>query len=307
MRISELLPFRDETPLNTSYVADSATSSFVSGYKCLRRYLTVALLAGAAYCGAFWPEPRHPQTATEIFRGVTYGCDRLERTAEGSGLVHWVRIMLAAPGLELYVTGLDGAAVAQGWQYRLRYVQDVLVREHLSVAINGALFTSNSRWLRWSGDLARGVETVIADHVVSHVWEHTYLLWFDEELTPHLNPAKPPSAAELASAKWGIGGQAVWLHNGKVWPGSGRTPDARTAVAIDQQRRILFFAVAEQISPRLLLERLAALGAQDGILLDGGGSSSMAVGKGAKGIRPGVLYGGARPVATYVGIRARPL
>ena len=36
-----------------------------------------------------------------------------------------------------------------------------------------------------SGDLASGGETVVADHVVSHLWEHTYLLWFDDQLTPH--------------------------------------------------------------------------------------------------------------------------
>ena len=96
-------------------------------------------------------------------------------------------------------------------------------REHLAVAINGTLFTSNSGWWpRMSGDLANGVETVVADHVVSHVWEHTYLLWFDEQLTPHLRPSKPPTAAELAMAKWGIGGQGVWLWDGKVWPGSSR-------------------------------------------------------------------------------------
>jgi hypothetical protein len=75
--------------------------------------------------------------------------------------------------------------------------------EHLSVAINGAVFTWNPGWLPpISGDLANGVETVVADHVISHVWEHTYLLWFDDHLTPHLRVSKPPGA-ELALAKWG--------------------------------------------------------------------------------------------------------
>jgi hypothetical protein len=43
------------------------------------------------------------------------------------------------------------------------------------------------------------------------------------------------------------------------------------------------------------------------MLLDGGGSSSMAVGKGAAGVSPGVLYGGWRPVATFFGIKAQPI
>jgi len=110
---------------------------------------------------------------------------------------------------------------------------------------------------------------------------------------------------ELKQAKWGIGGQAVWLHDGKVWPGGSRAPDARTAVAIDRERKLLFLAVAENISPRLMLQKLAQLGAKDGIMLDGGHSSAMAIGEGATGVSPGVLHGGWRPVATYFGVRAK--
>jgi Phosphodiester glycosidase len=61
------------------------------------------------------------------------------------------------------------------------------------------------------------------------------------------------------------------------------------------------------ISPRRLLQDLADLGAKDGMLLDGGGSSSMAIGKGAAGVPAGVLYGGWRPVATHFGVRAQRL
>ena len=150
------------------------------------------------------------------------------------------------------------------------------------------------------GDLAKGVETAVADYVVSHIWEHTYLLWFEADLTPHLRPSKPPTPAELARAKWGIGGQAVHLHGGKVWPGSDRKPDSRTAVAIDEERKLLFLAVGEQISPRLMLQKLADLGAKDGMLLDGGGSSSMAIGAGAAWSRPAfymAVGGQLRPIS----------
>jgi hypothetical protein len=206
-------------------------------------------------------------------------------------------INLATPGIELYVTPLDPVAVAQGWQYRLRRGGDVVDKEKLAVAVNGTLFESYPRWRpRMAGDLANSVETVVADHVVSHVWEHTYL---------YLRPSKPPAAAELARAKWGIGGQAVWLQGGKVWGGSSRSPDARTAVAIDRERKLLFLALGQYVSSRLVLQELANLGAKDGMLLDGGGSSSMAIGKDAAGVSAGVLYGGWRPVA--IGVRARPI
>ena len=128
----------------------------------------------------------------------------LDATEEGSGLVHWAIVDLAAPGIELYVTPLDPQAVARGWQYRLRRIGDVVDKESLAVVVNGTLFGPDSGWWPWmTGDLANGVETVVADHVVSHLWEHTYLLWFDDQLTPHLRPSKPPTTAELSRAKWG--------------------------------------------------------------------------------------------------------
>jgi hypothetical protein len=173
------------------------------------------------------------------------------------------------------------------------------------VAVNATFFTSDSFWrLRLPGDLARSVETIVADHVVSHLWERTYLLSFDDDLTPTLSLSEPPTTDELARAKWAVGGLQVGLRNGEVSPGSERTPDSRTAIAIDRLRKLLFLAVGENISPQLMLQKLAALGAKDGMLLDGGGSSSIGIGRDAKEISSGVLYGGWRPVATHFGVRA---
>lgn len=227
---------------------------------------------------------------------------------EGGGSLYWARIDLAAPGIELYVTPLDSSAVAEGWQYRLRQVGEVVDEERLAVAINGSLFTSTPRWRpRLPGDLARGVETTVANHVVSHMWKHTYLLWFDDQLTPTLRLSKPPAQGDLATAKWGIGGQGVHLHDGRVWSAADHKPDSRTAVGIDEGRKLLYLAVGEKISPRLILQKLADLGAREGMLLDGGWSSSMAIGNGARGMKAGTVYGGYRPVATHFGVRANLL
>jgi hypothetical protein len=149
------------------------------------------------------------------------------------------------------------------------------------------------------------VETVVSDHVTSHIWEHTYLLWFDDDLNANLRPSKPPRPEDLRKAKWGIGGQGVWLQGGRVWSGSDRKPDRRTAVGIDAERKLLFLTVAESASPRLLLEQLAKLGARDGMLLDGGSSSAMAIGEGSQYLAGRTLIGGWRPVATFLGVRAR--
>jgi hypothetical protein len=218
-----------------------------------------------------------------------------------------VQINLTAPGIAPYVTSKDPTAVSQGWQYRLRRVGDVVASEHLAVAINGTLFSSQSRWWRRSGDLANAGISLVADHIVTHGWLDTYLLWFDDQLTLHLRPDKT-AEAELAMAKWGIGGEDFWLRDGRVWPGDYRSHilDGRTAVAVDLPRKLLFLAVGTHISPNVMFETLADIGAKDGMLLDGGDSSSMAIGTGASVLSPGAVHGW-RPVANQFGVRAEPL
>jgi hypothetical protein len=247
-----------------------------------------------------------PVAETEIFTGVSYGCRVLPATPEGSGPMHWARIDLIAPGVELYVTPTDPALEGTGYHYRLKRVGSVARTEGLAVAVNGSLFTKESFPVPgyWPGLRANGVETAVADGRVSHVWEHTYLLWFDAARVPALERQKPPSADVLARARWGIGGQGVGLMDGRVRDGLERNPDARTAIGIDPQRLWLFLAVFESASPRRALEELAALGARDGMLLDGGGSTAMVIGPGATGVRPGTVLGGWRPVATHFGVRA---
>jgi hypothetical protein len=101
----------------------------------------------------------------EIFVGVTYGREPIEPSPEGNGVLHWARIDLSAPGIGLPVTPLDAAAVARGWQYRLRRTGAVAEKECLAVAVNGTLFMAASPWLIWmSGEFARRVETAVADH-----------------------------------------------------------------------------------------------------------------------------------------------
>src|SRR5262249_26368365 len=154
---------------------------------------------------------------------------------------------------------------------------DVVETEHLAVAINACLFSSDSGWLPFPGDFARSAETAVSDYVVNHVDEKTYLLWFDEDLTPHFEFAKPPSLMVLALGKWAVGGQSVGLKNGAIWVADATTRDSRTAIGIDAARKLLFLAVGENMTSRRILEMLAELGAKDAITLDGGNSSSMAL------------------------------
>jgi hypothetical protein len=274
-----------------------------------RRVLLACLVVVLAAIGFHWWNRRQPVPPTEIYEGVTYGCASLAEDAEGSGLMHWVRIDLAAPDVEIYVTPLDPEAVADGWQYRLRNTGSVVREEGLAVGVNGTLFSADSGWLPRPGDLARAIETAVADHQVSHVVGHTFLLWFDDQKTPYVESSKPPSESVLTQARWGIGGKLVGLRGGQVDAGGSaqEASDSRTVVGFDRERRLLFLAVFQNASPRRALEELRDLGAVDGMLLDGGDSTSMALGNQARGVRPGVLMGGWRPVATHFGVRARAL
>jgi Phosphodiester glycosidase len=270
--------------------------------------LVLGLLAGG---DAADPDGCRGRAHSEIFKGVIYGCEELAVDEEGRGLVHWVRIDLTVPGIALYVTPLDKAAVAEGRQYRLRWIRDVMDREHLAIAINATMFDSHSDsrprwWPRLAGDTARTADMVIADGVVVQGTWDAYLLSFDNQMTPQLSQSKPPTTAQIARTTWGPGSGAAWLRDGKVWPGANRKPDARTAVAVDERQRLLFLAVGAWISPRRLFCFLAQLGAKDGILLDGGSSSAMAIGEGAKAAPSGRVLGGWRPVATYLAIKAAP-
>jgi hypothetical protein len=218
-----------------------------------------------------------------------------------------VRVDLTVPGVELYVTPLDASAVARGWQYRLRPIKEVVEREHLAVAVNATYFaTASGSSLRFSGDLARSMQTLVSDHIIAHgPWEAS-LLWFDAQLVPHAlqsTPAEP----DLGRAKWAVGySPELPLDNGQVLRAGDSTADARTAIGIDQTRKLLFLAVGERISQLRMLHILADLGAKDGFLLDGGGSSAMAIGQGGTGIPATILVGSGRPVATYIGVRALP-
>ncbi|MEO0801572.1 MAG: phosphodiester glycosidase family protein [Cyanobacteria bacterium J06642_2] len=267
--------------------------------------VAIALLVLAAYL--WWQRPV-PVPPTEIFQGVSYRCERLAPTPEARGLMHLVEVDLTAPGLELYVTPLDEFALGQGWQYRLRWSPRVVRAEQLSVMVTGTLSEfADPRWLQWPGRFARSLETLVADGQLSHVHEHSYMLWFADDLTPHLEKGKPPSPTAIQQARWAVSGQGVHLKNGIASGFADRVPDARVLVGIDGERQKLFLGVFERASTKVAAELMGVYGAVDAISLDGGTSSTIAIGRGAKGIRPRTLLFPKRFIPTHFGIRALPI
>jgi hypothetical protein len=240
----------------------------------------------------------------EIFRGVTYECTRLPESAEGGGLAHIVRVDLAAPGIELYLTPIDPVAAEHGHQYRLAHADPVARQENLAVVVNGTLFKSDSFVLPVAGDWASAGETVVAQNETNHVDPNSYLLWFDAELVPRVEATKPPPQSALERARFAIGGQAVLLRDGRPRLGHAQRPDRRTLLGIDRDKKLLWLAVFERATFQLAATTLASRGAADAIPLDGGGSSTLFLGASRALPRSGCVVGGQRPIATFVGIRA---
>jgi hypothetical protein len=125
---------------------------------------------------------------------------------------------------------------------------------------------------------------------------------------PRYSPSSARFFAVYTQARWGIGGGSVPLWKGRLRePGANHNVDRRTAVGIDTNRRLLWLAVFESASSAAVAQVLAKQGAQDGIVLDGGHSTSMVLGPHAAQDQAGSKLGAWRPVATFFGIRAEPL
>jgi hypothetical protein len=248
-----------------------------------------------------------PTPTTEIYHGIFYCCEELPSGPQSGGLVHWVRADLNVPGVGIFVTSKDPEAIARGWQYRLQFTMSAVAQQHLAAAVNGTMFATDAMWFRWPGDLARSSETVVADHVVSHVDPNSYLLWWDDGLVVHLQKQKPPSAENLAAAKWAIGSQFPLIVDGVINSWAGGDVDHRTLIGTDPVRRLVWIAAFDRSSDKFAGEYLLKLGATLAVTVDGGISTAMAIGSDATGVSGGRVVGDFRPVATQFGFRALPL
>ncbi len=197
--------------------------------------------------------------------------------------------------------------MADGYQYKLDSAEVVVRREHLAACLNGVLFSSPSRWLRRAGEPARGSELVIADGVASHVDENNHLVWFDKDLAPHVELRRTPRPEALRDARWGIAGQVLVLQGGVPTRQGDQIIDRQTMLGIDEAKHLVWLAAFEKASSNAAAEVLARHGVQAAIRLDGGDSSTLVIGEGARDLRSGPVLGAWRNSATFFGVRARAL
>ena len=287
--------------------------------------LTLVLLVAATALAGWTINPRGPVARTEIYQGVYYTCEALDETDEMRGLMHVIEVDLTAPGVELFITPPDPQVVKNHapWTYRLRYVWQTAYREDLAAATNATFFDCRISEpgrprIYVPGDLANTVQTIITEEQTIHASKDERLLWFEKDLTPHLNTFDQIDQDEawgrvrfgIGSARLPIGFPLVSDGKPRFWPRGHGITDAvapRTAIGIDTVGRRMWLITIDRGIPNALIQPLIDLGATDAIILDGGKSSTMVLGRDAGRVRPGTVTGGKRPVATVIGVRARPL
>ncbi|MES3629153.1 MAG: phosphodiester glycosidase family protein [Longimonas sp.] len=250
-----------------------------------------------------------PYPETEVFAGVYYTALDVEAAGyPGRGMAHIARVDLTAPGVEVFVTPMDAHALRRGQQYRLRYTWQMAWQHDLAVAVNGTLFEPPPIGY-WPYSTARGHHTAVSNGIVSHVNPSSWLLWFDDDQVPHLTDERPVRPEVLDRAVWGIGGLVRELRDGAVHGRVQRSTETNryTMVAINQEEMLFWMASFEDVTRAAAAQILADRGARDGIVLDGGGSTTFYLARHTQPAPWGLRLGGMRPVATHVGVRAQPV
>jgi hypothetical protein len=281
----------------TTVVEQFNTARLRASFLCLA---LICVPATAALVGTSFDLARR-MPRREIYRGVFY-----ESWQGEHGVVHLIEVDLTAPGVDLYLTPLDADAKANGHQYRLDYVRNVARAEGLAVAVNGTMFSSDSYLVPMVGDFATSIDTIVADHEISHLHERDFMLWFDDLLKPHLEITKPARPEVLERAKWAVGTQNLSIQGKETRPNDGRR-DKRCALGLDPSSRKLWIGVFQSASARDVRDQLLQTGAHYVMLLDGGDSTSFYLGGRAHRVPHGLRFGGQFPVATVLGIRADPI
>lgn len=267
-----------------------------------------SLLLWGMAASAQMPGPPATSDWKPLFQGIdtVHQSARLPRPLEGQAL----RVDLRARGIRFLATP---SARRPDCHTIGRVTSRFLKENRLQAAINAAPFAPvYSAELKPMKVVAL---TVSRGRVVSPATELPALLITRRN---RASIAEPPF--DLRGVYTAVGGFGVVLRGGKVG-GTGPPLHPRTAAGISGDGRYLYLLVvdgrqagySEGITTAEVGEWLKNLGASDGINLDGGGTSAMAV-QGADG-RPVLLNrpihagipGNERPSASHLGIYARKL
>lgn len=242
---------------------------------------------------------------SEIYRGVYLTVQDIPRQL-GSGKVMIAEIHWDEPGVELYHRPFHSRASGRK-QYRLFPADFLRWQADLDLMVNTTRYYPQVWWKSIPFKQVNSLETVVWKGEVSHIHPQSYMFGWDKNGNFLLEFSKPPTEAFLDQLDWGLGVQAISIHNGHVREAAldpNEVIDARTFIGVDPVRKVLWLIVGERISERGINTVATSQGVMIGGQLDTQDASTMIIGSGAREVRTMTGIRGRRMLAGVLGVRA---
>lgn len=166
--------------------------------------------------------------ATEIYKGVYLTVEDIDGHDGYKSRVMMTKIQWETPGIEIYNRDFSYPVDpnnSEQFHYRLTFADYALLKERASVLVNTTLYRPAPIWRIFPGLPVRTNETIVQNGAVSHVHDHSYLLYWDRDMNQHTLTTKPPDKLSLEKALTGIGLQGTQINDGK--PSRGAISEAQ--------------------------------------------------------------------------------
>ncbi|MBZ8178684.1 phosphodiester glycosidase family protein [Oscillatoria salina] len=239
------------------------------------------------YIGLLLRRPPRTNLEKQLSEGINY--QREARYQPRPILLHIVSIDLNSPGVKLFVT--PGDSNNQEMDIKARTTSEFLQEYNLQLAINGSFFhpfVVHHPWNYYprSGDFVKVNGQAISEgKIYSEASAGWYVFCVSKDNQATIGGTKCPKNTQQAFA-----GSAILVKDGQVVENPDNNPIAnqpvpRTAVAIDKTGKKLWLIIVDGRQPFYsdgvtlteLAEIITDLGADRGLNLDGGGSTTLVI------------------------------
>jgi len=281
----------------SSAVAEQRRGRCLRCRRCLKRLVLALLAAGLL----------------EIFKGVFLTVEQLPFGEHGGGRCMIVEVHWDTPGVRLAHREFSwpfASGDPQAPHYKLTVADWSLFKYGPAVLVNTTRYHPDGLLDSLPGRPVRSLETLVVDGKVSHVHDHSYLMFWDAGGRAAMLERKPPDPASLEAAVLGIGLQGYQVSEGRPHYHSLSSKDdliPRTFIGFDPTRNILYLIAFERASGHLMIDRAVLAGVMFGGQVDSGNGSSLLIGRAARDVTPHTGIRNWRPLGPYLKVFADPL